>query len=116
MRFKSTYTVGVFSEFIARLYLRLHGFKILKSRYITGRNTHRAEIDIIAQRGDLIVFIEVKHRPSISAGLDAITPAQTLRLRRAAETYLFQRHWTGVARFDAIIVCGIRITWIKNCI
>lgn len=116
MPFNTSYTKGLFSEFIARQYLRLHGFKILKSRYITGRNTNRAEIDIIAQRGNLIVFIEVKNRPTIGAGLDAISPAQIRRLRRAAETYLSQRHWTGDARFDAIVLCKFHIYWLKNCI
>lgn len=116
MHFNTSYTKGLFSEFIARQYLRLHGFKILKSRYITGRNTNRAEIDIIAQRGNLIVFIEVKNRPTIGAGMDAISPTQIRRLRRAAETYLSQRHWTGDARFDAIVVCKFHIYWLKNCI
>lgn len=112
----TSYTKGLFSEFIARQYLRLHGFKIIKSRYITGRNTNRAEIDIIAQRRNLIVFIEVKKRSSIGAGLDAISLTQIRRLRRAAETYLSRCHWTGDARFDVIVVCKFRIYWLKNCI
>ena len=116
MRSNTSYTKGLFSEFIARQYLRLHGFKILKSRYITGRNTNRAEIDIIAQHRNLIVFIEVKNRPSVGVGLDAISPAQIRRLRRAAETYLSQHYWTGDARFDVIVVCKFRIYWMKNCI
>ena len=53
MHFKSTYTQGLFAEFLARQYLRLHGFKILSKRYITGKNTNRAEIDIIAQKKGL---------------------------------------------------------------
>ena len=116
MRSKSSYESGLFAEFLARMYLRLHGFKIVKSRYITGRNTHRAEIDIIARRGNLLAFIEVKRRPSIEIGFSAITLHQASRLRRAAETYLAKTHWTGDARFDAIIVCGIKIHWIKNAI
>lgn len=116
MRFKSSYTKGLFAEFIARLYLRLHGFKILKSRYITGRNTNRAEIDIIAKRKNLIIFVEVKRRKNITSGFDAITRTQMQRLRRAAETYIAKKSWNGAARFDAIIVCGIRIHWMKNCI
>ncbi|MBQ7056260.1 MAG: YraN family protein [Alphaproteobacteria bacterium] len=116
MHFKSTYTQGLFAEFLARQYLRLHGFKILSKRYITGKNTNRAEIDIIAQKKDLIVFVEVKHRPNLQSGFDAISPMQMSRLRRAAESYLTKKCWCGNARFDAIIVCGIRINWIKNCI
>lgn len=116
MRFKSSYTSGLFAEFLARQYLRLHGYKILKSRHITGRNTNRAEIDIIAKHRNLIVFIEVKRRRNLSSGFDAITKSQILRLRRAAETYLQNIGWHGDARFDAIIVCGLHIYWIKNSI
>lgn len=113
---KTSYTKGLFAEFLARTYLRLHGFSIVKSRYITGRNTNRAEIDIIARRGKLLLFIEVKKRSNVSAALDAVTHAQSLRLRKAGETYLMQTNWAGNARFDIIAVCGLHIHWIKNCI
>ena len=112
----TTYRQGLRAEFIARMYLRLRGFRILHNRYITGRNTNRAEIDIIARRGNLIVFIEVKSRPDIRTACDAITAPQARRLRAAAETYLIQRHWTGNARFDVIALCGWRVTWFKNAI
>lgn len=110
----SSYTVGIFSEFIARLYLRLHGFRILKSRYVTGKNTGRAEIDIIAKKNNLLVFVEVKRRPDIITGLDAITPHQTKRLRNAAETYIARHNWNGDARFDIIVVTKRKIQWIKG--
>jgi putative endonuclease len=113
---KTSYSKGLFAEFLARNYLRLHGFRIVKSRYITGRHTNRAEIDIIARRGKLLLFVEVKNRPTVSTALDAVTYAQSLRLRRAGETYLAQTRWDGNARFDIIAVCGLRIHWIKNCI
>lgn len=117
MRFKKTsYQIGLFSEFLACWYLRFHGYRILKSRYITGKNTNRAEIDIIAKHKNTIVFIEVKSRQSVSAAWDAITPTQSARLRRAAETFLINSHWTGDARFDVIIVCGHKIYWSKNAI
>lgn len=110
----TTYETGLFSEWLARMYLRLHGFRILHSRYITGRNTGRAEIDIIARRRNLMVFIEVKHRKNLAAGYDAITNSQATRLRRGAETYIARTRWTGDARFDVIVICGIRIYWAKN--
>jgi putative endonuclease len=113
---KTSYQIGLYSEFLARMYLRMHGYKILKKRYITGKNTNRAEIDIIAQHKNTIVFIEVKSRKNIPAAWDAITPTQSMRLRRAAETYLIQNHWTGNARFDVIVVCGHKIYWAKNAI
>jgi len=116
MRSKTSYESGMFAEFLARMYLRLRGFKIVKSRYITGRHTNRAEIDIIARRGNLLVFIEVKRRKSIEIGFSAITPIQACRLRRAAETYIAKTRWMGDARFDVIVVCGMKIHWVKNAI
>lgn len=116
MHSKTTYSKGLFAEFLARNYLRLHGFRIIKSRYITGRNTHRAEIDIIARRGNLLIFVEVKNRRDIQTAFDAITVRQSARLRRAAETYIARTGWTGDARFDVIAVCGLRVNWVKNSI
>ena len=108
MRFKSTYTVGVFSEFIARLYLRLHGFKILKSRYITGRNTHRAEIDIIAQQRNVLVFVEVKSRTSEEYGnaYDAVDDKKIRLLISAAQAYIRKYNIDLKFRFDIITVIG----------
>lgn len=113
---KTSYTTGLYSEFLARMYLRFHGYRILKSRYVTGKNTNRAEIDIIAKHKNTIIFVEVKARQNISAAWNAITPKQSMRLRRAAETFLIKKHWMGNARFDVIIVCGHKIYWAKNAI
>lgn len=117
MRFNMTsYSVGIFSEFIACLYLRIHGFRILCRRYVTGRNTNRAEIDIIAKKKNLLIFVEVKHRKDLTAGLEAVTKKQSLRLRQAAETYIVKTRWVGDARFDIIVISGYKISWIKGAI
>lgn len=116
MRSRSTYHTGLLSELYARMYLRLHGFRIVRSRYITGRHTNRAELDIIARRGKLLVFIEVKNRPTIWDAAAAVSKTQASRLRRAAETFVMQTGWTGQSRFDIIAVCGLRIYWLKNAI
>lgn len=110
----TTYESGLFAEFIARMFLRAHGYRIIRRRHVTGRNTHRAEIDIIARRGDTILFCEVKRRPTMAHAADAIPKTQQSRLRAAAETYLAQIRWRGNARFDVIIVCGIRPHWIRG--
>lgn len=112
----NTYETGLFSEWRARMFLRCRGWRIIKSRHITGRNTGRAEIDIIARRGNTLAFIEVKCRPTPEIGINAITHAQRARLRRAAETYMIQRHWRGDARFDVILVCGWHIHWLRGAI
>ena len=115
-RAATSYQVGLMAEFRARMYLRLRGWRILHNRYVTGRNTNRAEIDIIARRGKTIAFIEVKARPTLDAAWAAITPRQSARLRRAAETYIAHTGWRGDARFDVIAVCGRRIEWFRGVI
>lgn len=110
---KSSYKNGLFAEFYARMYLRFRGFRILKTRFVTGKNTGRAEIDIIASRRNLIVFIEVKSRKTIDEALRAISPGQAARLRLSAQNYLAREGWSGDARFDIIAVCGLRIYWIR---
>lgn len=70
----NTYYTGIFSEWRAKMFLRFHGYKILKSRYVTGKNTNRAEIDIIAKYKNTIVFVEVKYRPDLNTAWNAITP------------------------------------------
>jgi putative endonuclease len=116
MRSSTSYAKGLFAEFIARMYLRFHGCRIVCSRYITGRNTNRAEIDIIAKHKNTLLFVEVKNRSTVQNAWDAITSHQAARLRRAAETYIAQHRWSGNARFDVIFVCGRRIHWVKNAI
>ncbi len=114
MHSDTTYRRGLWAEFLARMYLRLHGYRIVACRYVTGKNTHRAEIDIIARRKNTLVFIEVKSRPDVRTAFAAITTTQRFRLRRAAETYIARTGWRGDARFDVIAVCGRKIHWIRG--
>lgn len=111
---KSSYIKGVFAETIVSLYLRLHFYKILRRRYKTGNYTGRAEIDIIAKRGNLIIFVEVKYRKNLEIALNSITENQNKRLIRAAETFLLQYYPNYCARFDLIALCPPKIFWIKN--
>ena len=76
MHSRTSYSKGLFAEFLARMYLRMHGYRIVKSRYITGRHTNRAEIDIIAKRGKNIIFIEVKKRQTINLAMEVIFQKQ----------------------------------------
>ena len=110
----NSYESGIFAEFLAKMYLRMHGFRIVRSRYITGRNTGRAEIDVIARHKNLMIFVEVKRRPDVMAAWSAITPAQSVRLRRAAEGFITRTGWNGDARFDVILVCGLRVYWARG--
>jgi len=57
------------AEYFAASALVLKGYSILELRY----KTPMGEIDIIARRGKLIAFVEVKARASIEDAVNAIT-------------------------------------------
>lgn len=68
-------------ENLAAWYLRLKGYRILARRV----KTPRGEIDLIARRGKVVAFIEVKWRAT-AAGLDhAIDDYRLRRVLAAAE-------------------------------
>lgn len=89
-------------ERLAAWLLRLKGFAILERRFATPFG----EIDIVARRGDLLVFVEVKRRPDRAAALAALGERQRARIARAAAAYLQARpRLAGLAcRFDLIAV------------
>jgi putative endonuclease len=69
-------------ERLAAWWLRLKGWSILDRRV----RTPAGEIDLIARRGSIVAFIEVKHRTS-SAALDhAIDERRLARVAKAAES------------------------------
>lgn len=75
-----------------------------------------AEIDLIAQDGACIVFVEVKTRTgSFSLGREAVTPAKQKRICRGAMYYLMRNGLMNrQARFDVIEIQGERVTHIVN--
>jgi putative endonuclease len=98
---------GRSGERLATWLLRLKGFAILERRFATPHG----EIDIVARRGDLLVFVEVKRRPDTAAALGALGGRQRARIARAAAAYLQARpRLAGLAcRFDLIAVG--RVGW-----
>ncbi|MGB1076834.1 MAG: YraN family protein, partial [Bdellovibrionales bacterium] len=63
-------------------------------------------IDIIAQRGKLFVFCEVKYRPSYDAGLFSISLESQRRIARAGTLFLAKngRGQDVNMRFDVVII------------
>lgn len=72
------------SEWIAALWLILKGYRILALRY----RTPAGEIDLVARKGALLVFVEVKARRSPSAAVDAVTGTAHRRIRAASDLWL----------------------------
>ncbi len=107
-RRRNTHDTGLRAEALARLWLRCKGWRILATRV----RTPVGEIDIIARRGRMLAFIEVKHRPAIADALHALRQRQRQRIVKAAAMWLARHpaHAVGEIRFDAIVLAvGWRI-------
>lgn len=72
--------LGRRAEVLAALWLMAKGYRVLGFRL----PTPLGEIDLLAQRGRVLAVVEVKQRTTIEDALDAVTPTQRDRLRRAA--------------------------------
>jgi len=75
---------GLLAERLAGLALRFKGYKILAYRFAV----RGGEIDIIAQRGNTIAFIEVKSRRDIMSAAFAIDAAKQRRMSLAAKAWI----------------------------
>lgn len=97
-----TNELGAFGEKKAANYLRLHGYRIVD----TNCRYRQGEIDIIAQKRDYIVFVEVKLRKNNSYGeaREFVTPAKQQRVIIAAQLWLQQHETDKQPRFDVIEV------------
>ena len=93
---------GLSAEDKAAWLLRFKGYRILARRW----RCPAGEIDLIARRGKLLIFVEVKARQAPSLAAEAIGPRQQERLRRAAESYLALLSSTKdcMLRFDCVLL------------
>ena len=98
-------------------YLKSAGYKILYRNWHYSKN---AEIDIIAQDKDTLVFIEVKTRKSLNFGhpFEAINEAKLQKIRTAALGYINETKKEYKSfRIDGIAIIGLnnpKIEHIKN--
>jgi putative endonuclease len=100
---------GRWAETLCVARLRLGGWRILARRFTVGRGGGAGEVDIIALRRGLLAFVEVKARPTLAEGLEAVTLRQRRRIEAGAEAFLAR--WTGAPpprgiRFDVMVVTG----------
>ncbi len=102
---------GRAAEDTAAAWLAASGWLILDRRVRGPRGGTAGEIDLVAldpgPDAPVVVFVEVKARPTLEAALEAVTPAQRRRLAAAAEAWL-AAHPAEAAhgvRFD--VVCAV---------
>ncbi len=94
--------------------MKSNGYKILKRNF----RCTSGEIDIVAKKGDLVVFVEVKARRSADFGdpLEFVDLKKQTHIIRCARFFLTTMQLEDVdVRFDVIGITGKNdIEWIEN--
>ncbi len=98
--------LGNFAEFLARLYFRVKGYKILKKNYKSALKIPAGEVDFIAIKRNTLIFVEVKKRQTIEKARYAIRTKQQKRIVNAAKLFISQNptYQNFNIRFDAILI------------
>ena len=80
--------LGDFGERVAKAHLEAKGYRILATKF----RTREGEVDIVAQQGETVAFVEVKTRRGNAMGsaLEAIDARKAERLLLAAEAFVVQ--------------------------
>jgi putative endonuclease len=96
------FRLGLSAESRAAAFLIAKGFRIVARRW----KSPVGEIDIVARRRTLLVFVEVKARERLDDAAWSVTPRQQARIVAAAEAWLAQFPDARIRdiRFDAMLV------------
>ena len=94
--------LGKLGEEMAVEFLQKDGYAILETNW----TFQKAEIDIIAQKGNTLAIIEVKTRSSLEFGLpqDFVKPKKIQLLTKAVDAYVTERDLDVEVRFDIIAI------------
>ncbi|MCM1377081.1 MAG: YraN family protein [Clostridium sp.] len=96
--------LGQFGEEMAMEHLMKEGYVIRERNW---RAKNHAEIDIIAQYGEMIVFVEVKSRSgTFQDPLEAVTPKKIRKIISGANIYMKMVEHDYSYRFDIISIKG----------
>jgi putative endonuclease len=98
----AAFRLGISAESRAAAFLIAKGFRILARRW----KSPAGEIDIVARRRSLLVFVEVKARNSLDDAAESVLSRQRRRIAAAAEVWLAMRPDDTIQdfRFDVILV------------
>lgn len=101
--------LGELGEKIACMYLKSKGYQILETRFTNAQGIKIGEIDIIAEKENTLVFVEVKTRNSVyQEGYlpeANINQKKLFKLNKIAQVYLQQkRKLQKPYRFDAVSI------------
>lgn len=95
------------AENAAALWLQIKGYRVLERR----ARTPACEIDLVARKGRMLVFVEVKSRRTIEAAREAVTPELRRRLEQAANIWAGRRRDANelLWRFDMVLLAPGRL-------
>lgn len=99
----TTVDAGRAAEELAAVYLKEHGFRIIRCNW----RCRQGEVDIIAEEGEVIVFVEVKSRGRSDHGrpAEAVTRRKRARIVSAAALFAVSCGLADRAmRFDVVEV------------
>ncbi|GGC82455.1 UPF0102 protein [Flavobacterium lutivivi] len=94
--------LGKLGEELAVDFLQKNGYEILETNWVF----QKAEIDIIAQKDNILVAVEVKTRSSIDFGLpqDFVKPKKIQLLVKAINEYVVSNDLDVEVQFDIIAI------------
>ena len=95
--------IGHKGEDMAADYLQQEGYCILERNWM---NNGRKELDIVATKDDVIVFVEVKTRRqgSVTSPIDAVDARKQHRICLAADSFLKAFRVDLPCRFDVVCI------------
>ena len=93
-------------------FLQKQGLRLVERNY----RCRLGEIDLIMEQGGTLVFVEVRLRrnPNFGGAAASITQRKQSKLIHAAQHYLQQQPKHPPCRFDALLLDGHEIEWIKD--
>jgi putative endonuclease len=103
----AAHLVGLSAESRAASYLVAKGYRIVAHRF----RSPVGEVDIVARRRGLLIFVEVKARNTLDDAAESLLPRQQRRIADAAGAWLAAHPEDAESdiRFDAILVAPGRM-------
>jgi putative endonuclease len=92
------------AEILAANYLMEKGYTLLEKN---ARFKH-AEVDLIMQKANTLLFVEVKYRRNLDYGMPEgfVNKKKKILYRLLADEYIYKHNWNGEYRFDIISIAN----------
>jgi putative endonuclease len=99
---ETTKQIGHAAEQMAAEFLERQGYKVLSKNY----RYRRSEIDLIVQKGTMVIFVEVKYRSNSTYGHPEtfVSNSQISRIGQAATAFMEKNGLESMMRYDVVSV------------